>query len=1331
MPVIYNVTIGPADGPNRFRVTWNHTGSSSENSFEQVPEITVEDVLRLSRMAKFQLNVGQKLFRFLDGGAGYFRGALDRAHRKGEIMRLNLFTGPKTHDWPFELLADNRFLLPHRLHLVRCPAPRGKNEKHIPHDRPLKLLFMACSALDVKPELDFEGEEEAIFQVTANLPIHMDVEDSGTLEGLRRRLEQDAYDVVHLSGHTGTTRNGRSYFIMEDETGYQHKVFPYRLWNEALSENPPRLLFLSGGRAGKKKEPRRDAHTESFARILKKSYNIPVVLEWGKPVKDAQAVHAGKMIFHGLSRGKSIPPAVQRARFELSERFSHTPEPAWPLLRLFAGDVPLPPVVKENQPLRPNLQRIRHVYLGNSRVMVLAQGFVGRRRQLQTGLRALKQDSGKAGVLILGTGGLGKSCLAGKLCERFDDYTLIIVHGKLNAVTMANALALAFVQAQDDGGQQILAQKKTMTNKLAGLCAAAFKEKKYVFLLDDFEQNLEGIEKGQPGSVVPEAADLLKVLLAHLPSGNKNTQLIVTCRYKFSLAHQGSDLVSEHLQKIWLTGFRRAEKDKKARALPHIMNYPDHTLAPRLLAAGRGNPRLMEWVDLLVGQMQEAEVKPLLEAVKNKQEEFIRQHLVRELLRRGGEDLERLLRSLSIYRVPVQLDGVRQVAEKIRLSGWEELLREGMDLSLIEHDQAHRTYQVTPLLREELLPNPKEIVSCHGAALAYYKKESDEVVELDRVMADNDYSKITNQLDSIDPIITEELIHHAIGCGQERIASSLGGVLITHLGNRIAVPEALRIGLWILKEKKKQCCTGNDAFLLSTIAYTYTFLADYHEVIRYSQQALAIFRRVFGVSHPNVTIALNGLGMAYTSLGKNPEAIGYYSEALDITEKSAGKDSLETSQLFNNLGTAYNNQGDYQRAIHHFKRALAICKKNCTLEHHSTVRVLNNIGASYDDLGDYPKAIEYYRRALTISRKMHDETHPTISTALNNLGSIYNKMGLHAEAAGYLEQARSISRDLHEESHPEEANALYNLGVRTYSLGEYTKAIRHFEQALAIWRKAYGQTHPHPQVATVMSSLGLAWSGLGEYKEAIAYFQRALRVERDVYGENHPGLATTLNNLGTAYRTICDYSKAIDNYKQALDMWKKFHKENHPLVATGLNNLGEALISSGAPKEAIGYLQQSLVILRAAFGEEHPNIAGTLNNLGLAYKALARYSEAIESLQQALWLWEKNYGPKHPKVATAMNNLGEVCRVLGEPRKAVDYYQRALDILTEMYGKTHPQVATVLNNLGHVWDALGQRPKAADYYQQALDILIEAYGENHPNVAGLRHNLASARESFN
>jgi len=88
-----------------------------------------------------------------------------------------------------------------------------------------------------------------------------------------------------------------------------------------------------------------------------------------------------------------------------------------------------------------------------------------------------------------------------------------------------------------------------MADKLAKLCASSFKEKHYLLLFDDFEQNLEGAEKGQPEGLMPETAQLLYVLLHYLPFSGKKTQLLITSRYRFSLTDQDRDLVSERLVK--------------------------------------------------------------------------------------------------------------------------------------------------------------------------------------------------------------------------------------------------------------------------------------------------------------------------------------------------------------------------------------------------------------------------------------------------------------------------------------------------------------------------------------------------------------------------------------------------------------------------------------------------------------------------------------------------------------------------------------------------------------------------------------------------------------
>jgi hypothetical protein len=86
----------------------------------------------------------------------------------------------------------------------------------------------------------------------------------------------------------------------------------------------------------------------------------------------------------------------------------------------------------------------------------------------------------------------------------------------------------------------------------------------------------------------------------------------------------------------------------------------------------------MEWLDMLVGQISGVEVPQLLEAVKDKQEEFIRSHMIRGLIHRGGKKLARFLSWFSIFRRPVLLEGVQEIGEKAPIKGWKELLHRGI-----------------------------------------------------------------------------------------------------------------------------------------------------------------------------------------------------------------------------------------------------------------------------------------------------------------------------------------------------------------------------------------------------------------------------------------------------------------------------------------------------------------------------------------------------------------------------------------------------------------------------------------------------------------------------
>jgi hypothetical protein len=182
--IVYKVTITPGQKENQFHIAWYNPENDSQDGFITGTNITPEETQRLWPLPQYRLNLGQKLFRFLDGDSRHLERALAAADQKGEPLLLYLYACSQVAVWPFELLAqEGTFLLLHRLHPVRRVSDHGIAKEMPAKNRQLKLLFMACSAIDVEPELDFEREEEAIFQITEKLAIDMEVEDSGSLEG--------------------------------------------------------------------------------------------------------------------------------------------------------------------------------------------------------------------------------------------------------------------------------------------------------------------------------------------------------------------------------------------------------------------------------------------------------------------------------------------------------------------------------------------------------------------------------------------------------------------------------------------------------------------------------------------------------------------------------------------------------------------------------------------------------------------------------------------------------------------------------------------------------------------------------------------------------------------------------------------------------------------------------------------------------------------------------------------------------------------------------------------------------------------------------------------
>jgi len=1293
---LFDVTVEPAGEDGVFRVTWNNTDTGTSHDILSTADISEEEALRSWRFARLQLPIGRKLFRFLDGEDGCFIQALDHAAKNRQVLSLRLRTCDDAADWPFELMADgDSFLANRRIHLVRRLSDRGKDKVIEPANRSLKLLFMASSVMG--SVLDFELEEETIYSITQPLPIDVDVEDSGSLEGLRRRLERDDYDVVHLSGHTGFSNSGNPYLVMEDETGTKEIIYPDQLWNDALIENPPALLVISGSSVGDTAEFPSGAETAPFARELIREHRLPCVLAWAQSVKDHQAIPANTTIYQQLSRGRSVLTAVQQARDVLMETIRDVEKPAWPMLQLFADGALLTPIVATHQKQRPQLRRMKYAYLENSRVKVLAEGFIGRRRLVQQSLHTLKKNRDKSGVLLLGSGGLGKSCLAGKICERFTDHTLIIVHGRLNAVTLEDALDIAFKKKQDEAGLRILGQEEEMTKKAASLCASVFKEKNYLLLLDDFEQNLEGAQQGEPGPLIAEAEQLLRVFLRYLPATGKMTQMIITCRYAFSLSHNGDDQVARHMENIWLTSFRKTDQYKKLRMLPHIAQYGGPVPAEELLNAGKGNPRLMEWLDILVRNMGSPEFSTLLEAVKEKQETFVRTHLIRELLHYCGKPQSLFLHRVSVYRQPVFQRGIESLADHTQLTGWQQNLQETVKLGLVEHNRFYKSFMVSPLLRDELKNTPDDERLCHEGAAEYY-------------------TLLCGTRKTKEPLLWEEWVYHSLKCGAETAASMQGAILVDELKKRLAFKEVVRVGNWIREEKKRPFAEHEDAAFLNNLGSAFSKMGDSKQAVQLYEESLTIEKRVHGESSPAVVVVLENLAESWRKLGQPQKALNYSRQArkLGLPVKNIKKD--KDAFNLNQQGGALLDLGRNEEAIDCFRRCIKICRSLGDNMRHLMVNALSHLGTGLMEIAQFDKALECHQEAIQVARGIFPENDPELAHKMINLGLLYQTMGDHSQSLNWYQQALFILRKAYGEIHPDVSITLNNVGMAFFHLGNSKDAEEYVQKALSIEKELYGDTY-HPHTARDLTNLGSIFRESGRYEESERFLNQALDIYKTVFDPPHHSVAITLANIGLLMFDQQLPIKSLTAYHHALKLFLETVGEKHPNTAECFEKIGTILMMAERPVQANRYLQCALDIKQEIFGKNHPDLVGILISLAHTWSETGNKKKAVSFYQKTLALVRTCEPDDIPESTDIFIRLGDLFMEMEDFENSVNHFEQALTLAGNFFKDDEPLMESLLEKLTAAYDSLGDIPRFINFRERVLAIKKHTHGNEAPEVA--------------
>jgi hypothetical protein len=697
----------------------DETGRLLEDSVVNDQEIRAqlgETESRYRASAAHLQQLGRFLFEWLDGNNARLRGLLQPM----QPLALNISVDAGLRHLPWELLHDgNDYLCAHATRLF-TPL-RAVLDRRIDvgtANRPLRILFMATSPDQVEPVLDFEQEEARILDATRRQPIELQVEESGSLEGLREQVEsfpQGHFDIFHMTGHADLD-DDIPVFITEDPVGNKRLTRVEDL-ARVFSDSGrfPRLVFLSGCRTGQSPD---QGGLPSFSEALVAA-GAPAVLGWALPVGDPAATAAAGFLYDKLATGVAVDRAVAFARQQLCEQSSRY----WHLLRLYCDTSELKPLVT---PLRtPDRARLQ---IREARSEILDAGgkvevcsrtqFVGRRRLLQRCLRTLKSfpdDPHYAeGVLLHGMGGLGKSSAAARLLERLRATNRAVVwHGGLDEIELIRVLS-----DKTESAGEILNQpgKLTLKQRLITLFGQTGP---MLLLFDDFEQNAED-KAAQIPRFNPGALKVLNDVMLAIHESGAETRVIVTSRLQVPAAAPAR-WHAETPETL-----RGADLKKKLRQLEALQESAgtNQILREKALDLSAGNPRLLEWLNKVLGDPDTDHVT-ILARLEQKRAEFREEVLAEALLEQQPSQVRRVLACAALYRLPVAADAVGALTD---LEHSEEKLRRAARVGLVEvgfsGEQVH--YFVSSLLDEYLqeeLTEAERQQALEKAARYLYEKE--------------------------------------------------------------------------------------------------------------------------------------------------------------------------------------------------------------------------------------------------------------------------------------------------------------------------------------------------------------------------------------------------------------------------------------------------------------------------------------------------------------------------------------------------------------------------------------------------------------------------------
>ncbi|MEU6374330.1 tetratricopeptide repeat protein, partial [Streptomyces sp. NPDC046909] len=1080
---------------------------------------------------------------------------------------------PRWVDLPWETLvvpgagAGQPLVLAEHVQLYRR-VQRESAPVALPVPGPLRILAVVASPESGGGELlDYERELgrilDAVDPARSGQGAYVRVLNWGSLAEIRAALEREQFHVLHLSCHAGP-----GVLVLEDERGLVDRVDARRFMAEGLpSGRGVPLVVLAGcstartpsegaaGAGGQESDGHSDrpegrARADLARELL--AGGVPAVLAMTEAVTDPYATELAASMYSSLARAEHPDPltALSQARRDVEVWRGRLPDqhplaawPEWATPALFLSGPPLP--LFDRSALGSDGDEVPGVpdaVLDEAMVVRKVGEFVGRRGELRR-LLAVLRDPQRAGVLVHGIGGVGKSTLAAELLHHYGaqgrlivpvaastartvDAVLEVLRQRLRAYCVARGLPESdalrqVVVALADAGSPWRERWELIRQLVLPRVPV-------VMVLDNAEDLLVAVSGGGRELSDPALADLLAAWTGASP----RTRLLITSRYPFALPKRAHKrLVAHHLgplslaetrKLIWrLPGLDALSAAEQYRAYtdvgghPRALEYLDALLrggrarfpdvAERMEAAleERGVADPEGWLEGVAGDLDTA----LAETVTLAVDDVLLDTLLEQI--EGVAGARRLLDGLAVYRTPVDWVGVAwQLSDLVEAPEGDPALWQRLQAVNTLIAEAQAAAGAGPGSDIDL---PPETIAEHRAVWGELRRspvdmDHDTANALKRLLELGLVSPAPAPQDEAGSEPTGFTVHHwtAAALRHRALADTLGAGhrrAATYWQWRVNVwPQSRADDVTQLIEVRHHLHQAGD--LDGADAVTREVCSQLHVwgAWEWEQRLIGETLGWFDANSRAAAPHIHQLGMIAQLRSDYQQAEDHYRTSLAISEELGDRSGIASS--YHQLGRIAELRGDYQQAENHYRTSLAISEE---------LGNRSGIASSYHQLGmiaelrgDYQQAEDHYRTSLAIDEELGNRSG--IASSYHQLGMIAQLRSDYQQAEDHYRTSLAIKEELGDRSGI--ASSYHQLGRIAELRGDYQQAENHYRTSLAISEELGNRSG----IASSYHQLGMIAQLRGDYQQAEDHYRTSLAISEEL--GNRSGIASSYHQLG-------------------------------------------------------------------------------------------------------------------------------------------------------------------------------------------------------------------------